>query len=59
MEETKLRREEDKHREEAQEDSGGRQSRDVGTMMGWGTGWGALGEPGILCSQSPAPGTLY
>lgn len=57
--ETELRREEDKHREEAQEDSRGRQSRDVGTLRGGGTGWGALREPEILCSQSSAPGTLY
>lgn len=57
--ETKLRREEDKHREEAQEDAGGRQSRDVGTLRGGGTGWGALREPEILCSQSSVPGTLY
>lgn len=57
--ETKLRREEDKHREGAWEDSGGRQSRDVGTLRGGGTGWGAFGEPGLLCSQSPVPSTLY
>lgn len=58
-EETELRREEDKDREGAWENSRGRQSRDVGTLRGGGTGRGALAEPGLLCSQSPAPNTLY